>query len=127
MSDAACAKCHDGFKAPDVYDEGFHSSARIGAGYCNVCHYEGRGTNGFADSATFVHRIHAGKDLTKVTTGASTTGYKAINPYVASGYPHLVLRRGSLHLHGPPALLRLHVPRPRRHLPAGYPQLRGVP
>jgi OmcA/MtrC family decaheme c-type cytochrome len=85
VSDAACAKCHDGFQqkagVTDTLGGAFHSGARIGAEYCNVCHYEGRGTNGFADSATFVHRIHAGKDLTKVTSGTATSGYKAANPY----------------------------------------------
>ena len=81
------------------------TSARIGAGYCNVCHYEGRGTNGFADSATFVHRIHAGKDLTNVTTGTATTGYQAANPYIGVG-PHTVTSAAApVHLHGSPALL----------------------
>jgi OmcA/MtrC family decaheme c-type cytochrome len=82
VSDATCRRCHDGFKSPDLVSDGFHSAARIGANYCNVCHYEGRGTYGFADSATFIHRIHAGKDLTKVTSGPKTTGYQAPSPFV---------------------------------------------
>jgi len=80
VSDASCAKCHDGFKV-ETNTSGaataeFHSGARISGPYCNVCHYEGRGTNGFADSATFAHRIHNGKELTHVSTGSVTTGYQ---------------------------------------------------
>jgi OmcA/MtrC family decaheme c-type cytochrome len=86
VSDAACAKCHDGFKAPDeAVSGGFHSSARVGAAYCNICHYEGRGTGGFADSATFIHRIHGAGTLTyDVASVAKTTGYKAGNPFLVT-------------------------------------------
>jgi OmcA/MtrC family decaheme c-type cytochrome len=73
VSPDACAKCHAGFPAKSTVGVGdFHSSARIAADYCNVCHYPGRGTPaGAADSATFVHRIHIGNDLTGQTAGTA--------------------------------------------------------
>jgi OmcA/MtrC family decaheme c-type cytochrome len=86
VSNASCAKCHDGFKTETNTNTGeFHSGARISGPYCNICHYEGRGTSGFADSAAFVHRVHAGMELTKATSGTFTTGYQAKNPYTGVG------------------------------------------
>lgn len=89
---ASCAKCHNGFKAEANATgtgwAGFHGAARISGPYCAICHYDGRGsgqwvgvdiaaaqTGGGADSAVFVHRLHAAEEmLTKVTTGTQTVG-----------------------------------------------------
>jgi OmcA/MtrC family decaheme c-type cytochrome len=41
----------------------FHGGGRVDSGMCNVCHSPDRTTNVLADSASFVHRIHAGAEV----------------------------------------------------------------
>jgi OmcA/MtrC family decaheme c-type cytochrome len=58
-----CNKCHRGFTAEGSTANGFHSSGRIEAPFCNICHNPGRTSNPAADSSVFVHRIHAAESL----------------------------------------------------------------
>jgi OmcA/MtrC family decaheme c-type cytochrome len=79
--DGKCAACHDGFRAEaNATGTGwasFHGAARVSGPYCAVCHYEGRGTGGAADSAVFVHRIHASEQILRIVqAGTSTTGLR---------------------------------------------------
>ena len=55
-----CDSCHGKFKAETTTSAAFHGGGRVAAGMCNVCHNPGRTTNPFANSASFVHRIHHG-------------------------------------------------------------------
>jgi OmcA/MtrC family decaheme c-type cytochrome len=80
-STAGCNKCHDRFRKYTV-ENGFHSGGRIEAPFCGICHNperaSGRDDAGVpaAEAARFVHRIHNGEELRKVTTGTSTVGYQ---------------------------------------------------
>ncbi len=58
-STAACSKCHNEFKSVGSTANGFHSSARVEAPFCNICHNVKRTSNPAADSVVFVHRLHA--------------------------------------------------------------------
>jgi OmcA/MtrC family decaheme c-type cytochrome len=62
-STAGCNNCHRGFSAEGTIDNGFHTSGRIDARYCVVCHNPGRVSNPAALASVFVHRIHAGQTL----------------------------------------------------------------
>lgn len=54
-----CNSCHNKFKAETVTTSAFHGGGRVDVGMCNICHNPGRTSNALADSASFVHRIHA--------------------------------------------------------------------
>lgn len=56
-----CKACHAGFKAETTTTAAFHGGGRVNVGMCNVCHNPARVSNPLADSASFVHRIHAGE------------------------------------------------------------------
>ncbi len=69
ISQAACDKCHNGFKRdlnpnltlPTV--NGFHGGGRVEGPFCNVCHNPDRVSNPAANSAVFVHRLHGSHKL----------------------------------------------------------------
>ena len=87
VKDANCNACHDGFRAKASVAATFHSGARIAGTYCNICHYDQRGssaafaggatvTTGNAEARNFVHRIHFAEKLTQITSGTQTKGYQ---------------------------------------------------
>ena len=68
VTQAACNKCHNGFKR-DINPNmtlasvnGFHGGGRVEAPFCNVCHNPDR-TNAAANSKVFVHRLHGAHNL----------------------------------------------------------------
>lgn len=69
VSQAACDKCHNGFKRdlnPNLTlatVNGFHGGGRVEAPFCNVCHNPDRTSNPAANSAVFVHRLHGAHKL----------------------------------------------------------------
>jgi OmcA/MtrC family decaheme c-type cytochrome len=63
VADAACARCHAGFKPESATNVGgFHGYGRIDPNFCDMCHNPGR-TNKAADAEVFIHRIHNGDHL----------------------------------------------------------------
>jgi OmcA/MtrC family decaheme c-type cytochrome len=54
-----CWNCHNGFKPKGTVSSQFHNGQRVDGRICNVCHNPARTSNKFANSAQFVHRIHA--------------------------------------------------------------------
>src|ERR1043165_7368813 len=63
VAQSGCDNCHAKFKAESTASAAFHGGGRVNAGMCNVCHNPGRTSNPFADSATFIHRIHNGENV----------------------------------------------------------------
>lgn len=59
VSQAACDGCHARFKAETPTSAARHGGGRVAVGSCNLCHNPERVSNPAADSAVFVHRIHA--------------------------------------------------------------------
>lgn len=68
VTQAACNKCHNGFKRDLNPNEtlptvnGFHGGGRVEAPFCNTCHNPDR-TNQAALSGVFVHRLHGAHNL----------------------------------------------------------------
>ncbi len=58
-----CDNCHAKFKAETASSAVFHGGGRVDSGMCNVCHSPDRTTNVLADSASFIHRIHNGRQV----------------------------------------------------------------
>lgn len=63
VAQAACQACHARFKPETTASAAFHGGGRVEVGMCNVCHNPARTTNPLADSASFIHRIHAGQQV----------------------------------------------------------------
>jgi OmcA/MtrC family decaheme c-type cytochrome len=63
VAQARCDACHARFKAETTSSAAFHGGGRVDAGMCNVCHNPGRTTNPSADSSSFIHRIHNGRNV----------------------------------------------------------------
>lgn len=63
VAQSGCDNCHAKFRAESTSSDAFHGGGRVAAGMCNVCHNPARVSNPLADSASFVHRIHNGRDV----------------------------------------------------------------
>lgn len=63
VSQRGCDGCHARFKPETVASAAFHGGGRVAVGMCNVCHNPARASNPLADSASFIHRIHNGRNV----------------------------------------------------------------
>jgi OmcA/MtrC family decaheme c-type cytochrome len=63
VAQSGCDNCHAKFRAEVVSSDQFHGGGRVAVGMCNVCHNPARVSNPLADSASFVHRIHNGRNV----------------------------------------------------------------
>ncbi|NOT20839.1 MAG: OmcA/MtrC family decaheme c-type cytochrome [Sideroxydans sp.] len=63
VSQTRCDNCHARFKAETPASAALHGGGRINVGECNVCHNPARISNPSADSASFIHRIHASESI----------------------------------------------------------------
>jgi len=96
VEDARCNKCHQ--ELGTFTEEAFHGGQRNDGTTCSWCHTPNRTSSGWsADSASFVHAIHAGKKRTAPFTwhASSTT-----ESFADIGYPGVLRECETCHLPG---------------------------
>lgn len=96
VDDAKCNNCHQ--ELGTFTEDAFHAGQRNDGTTCSWCHTPNRTSSGWsADSASFVHSIHAGKKLTNDYTWhatSATEGFKDVR------YPGILKECSTCHLPG---------------------------